>query len=290
MAKVKASAHVQNYCIALDWLTASTRLTNQGIKGRLMARKAFTGDHIKELPKGKMEPYRLWFEFLKLALEIQPNKVDREFYKPWGDVSKEKFNDWFPKNWQRLFATPASLTVVGSISEAKEYLDDPNSVLIRIDRSGPVKRQIEDFKKVQKSQRVVYVKPQSLRPAFEITSNRSMNNASTRAMLKLLSLHHKHNSKIDEATKEYYKWASEWNKNIRDKKWKREPIRIPVVLSAFAGEIEKHEKHEKRKATSSTRVKKEDEYYMARSDAGRFLRKAKKILDNVSSGKYPGMF
>ena len=59
-----------------------------------MARRAFTGDHIKELPKGKIEPYRLWFEFLKLALEIQPDKVDKKFYAPWGDISKLTFNEW----------------------------------------------------------------------------------------------------------------------------------------------------------------------------------------------------
>jgi hypothetical protein len=126
-----------------------------------------------------------------------------------------------------------------------------------------------------------------LRPAFEIISKRSMNNASIRAMLKLLTLYYQHNQKIDEATKEYYKWASEWNKKIRDNKWKYEPIRIPLVLTTFATEIERYEKEKER---HGGRLKKDDKYYMARSDAGRFLRKAKKILDNVSSGKYPGIF
>ena len=112
-----------------------------------MARKAFTGDHIKELPKGKAEPYRLWFEFLKLALDMQPEKVNRKFYEPWGDVQNISFNDWFPDNWQRLFAVPASLTLVKSLSEAETFLADGKRVLVRIDRTGPVKRQIEDFKK-----------------------------------------------------------------------------------------------------------------------------------------------
>lgn len=252
-----------------------------------MARKAFSGDHIKELPKGKVEPYRLWFEFLKLALEVQPEKVDKNFYEPWGNVSGEKFNDWFPKSWQKLFSTPASLTVVSSVSEAQNYLDDPKRVLISIDKAGPVKRQIEDFKKILKVHRQPTAKQSVLRPAFEIASNRSMNNASLRAMLKLLSLYHAQNGKIDEATKNYFAWATAWNGQIKDKKWKREQIRIPSVLANFAKEIELHENA---LLQNGTRIKKREQYYSARSDAGRFLRKARKVLDNVSSGKFPGAF
>lgn len=251
-----------------------------------MARKAFTGDHIKELPKGKAEPYRLWFEFLKLALDMQPEKVNRKFYEPWGDVQNISFNDWFPDNWQRLFAVPASLTLVKSLSEAETFLADEKSVLVRIDRTGPVKRQIEDFKKILKMNREPTGKRTVLKPAYEITSARSMINASLRAQLKLLSLYHKHNGKIDEATKEYYAWASNWNNEIRNKKWKREQIRIPIVLTTFASEIERYEN---KKLNIKLRVKKGESYYQARSDANRFLRKARKVLDNVSAGRFPGV-
>lgn len=251
-----------------------------------MARKAFTGDHVKELPKGKVEPYRLWFEFLKLALEMQPERVNLKFYEPWGDVSKISFNDWFPQNWQRLFAVPASLTLVTSLSEAENFLADQKSVLVRIDRTGPVKRQIEDFKKILKASREPRTKTAALRPAFEVTSKRSMINASLRAQLKLLGLFHKHNGKIDEATKEYYLWATKWNKEIRDKKWNRQQIRIPIVLTTFASEIERYENEVK---SSPSKIKKRVEYYGARSDANRFLRKARKILDNVCAGRFPGV-
>ena len=252
-----------------------------------MARKAFSGDHVKELPKGKVEPYRLWFEFLKLALEIQPEKVDKQFYEPWGDVTKEKFNDWFPKNWQKLFALPASLTVITSIDEAKSYFDDEKSVMIRIDKTGPVKRQIENFKKILKVSRDTKSKPTLLRPSYEITSKRSMNNAYLRAMLRLLAFNHKCNGKIDEATSAYYEWASGWNKKIRDKKWKRDLIKIPVVLTAFDTEIKRHKKLTE---TNTAKLKKDDKYYSARRAANRFLRNAQKILDNVSAGKFPGIF
>ena len=252
-----------------------------------MARKAFSGDHIKELPRGKVEPYRLWFEFLKLALEVQPEKVDKKFYEPWGNVSNERFNDWFSQNWRKLFATPASLTVVSSASEAQGYLDDPKSLLIRVDKSGPVKRQIEDFKKILKAHREPSGKRVYLKPPFEIASNRSMNNASLRAMLKLLAFFYAHGGKIDEATKNYYSWATAWNAQVKYKKWNRELIRIPSVLATFAKEIELHENL---LAQNGTRVKKRDQYYGSRSDAGRFLRKARKILDNVSFGKFPGVF
>lgn len=252
-----------------------------------MARKAFSGDHSKELPKGKMEPYRLWFEFLKLAKEVQPDKVDHKFYEQWGDVTKERFDDWFTKNWQRLFSTPASLTIIHSLTEAEQSLKNEENLLIRIDKTGPVKRQIEDFKKILKTHRDPNSKKSVSRPAFEIISNRSMNNASIRAMLKLLKLYYRNNQEIDEATKEYYNWASDWNRKIKDKKWKYEPIRIPEALKKFAVEIQRHEDES---AKSPKKLKRSIDYSLRRSDAGRFLRKAKKILDNVSSGKYPGIF
>jgi len=252
-----------------------------------MARKAFSGDHVKELPKGKMEPYRLWFEFLKLAMEIQPEKVNKKVYEPWGDVTKEKFNDWFPKNWQKLFALPASLTVIESVNEAKGYFEDEKSVIIRIDKTGPVKRQIEDFKKILKLHRDTKPRSLPLRPAYEITSKRSMNNAHLRAMLRILAFNHKHKGKIDEATKAYYGWASNWNKQIEDKKWRREKIFIPAVLKVFEREIKSYEKLIEE---SSLRVKKGDAYYNARRDTNRFYRKAQKILDNVSRGVFPGAF
>ena len=38
--------------------------------------KAFSGDGEYVLPARKVEPYRLWFEFLKLALKDPDIKVD----------------------------------------------------------------------------------------------------------------------------------------------------------------------------------------------------------------------
>jgi hypothetical protein len=114
-----------------------------------------------------------------------------------------------------------------------------------------------------------------------------MNNASTRAMLRMLSLYHKHNGKIDEATKEYYAWAIDRNQKIKNNKWKYELVRIPEVMRKFASEIEKHEKEA---AMSPRRLKRSIEYSLARTAAGRFMRKAHKIMENVCVGKYPGIF
>lgn len=41
-----------------------------------MARKTFSSDYVHALPKGRREPYRLWFEYLKLAQKLVPEQVN----------------------------------------------------------------------------------------------------------------------------------------------------------------------------------------------------------------------
>lgn len=49
----------------------------------------------------KRENYRLWFEFLRLAKKSGDKRVrdalkrSEEFYRPWGDIEKESFHDWW---------------------------------------------------------------------------------------------------------------------------------------------------------------------------------------------------
>ena len=72
-----------------------------------MAIKAFSGDLVDELPRGKIEPYRLWFEYLKFALKTQPGRVNRKFYESWGNVETEDFDEWFKQNWKKEGSTAA---------------------------------------------------------------------------------------------------------------------------------------------------------------------------------------
>jgi len=46
--------------------------------------------------------YVWWYKFLQIAIQ-ENRKINHQFYRGWGDTSL-KFDDWWKKNWQRLFA------------------------------------------------------------------------------------------------------------------------------------------------------------------------------------------
>lgn len=185
-----------------------------------MVRKAFSGDLVDELPRGKMEPYRLWFEYLKFALKTQPGRVNRKFYESWGNVETEDFDEWFKKNWKKLFAVPASVTLITSIEDANHAFNEEDVLLIKITNKAPIRRQIADFTKALASQKRKKVSSEKS-PRYQISSKRSMSLDLLRAMLKFLQLLQVNND-IEVASKAYFKWAKDWNEKIKQKKWKRQ--------------------------------------------------------------------
>ena len=67
--------------------------------------EAWGGDGRYVLPAKKIEPYRLWFEFLKAALRDPDIEVNKRLYKEWGDVDGQTFNTWWDTGaWRNLFA------------------------------------------------------------------------------------------------------------------------------------------------------------------------------------------
>ena len=63
------------------------------------------GDQSYLLPALQVEPYRLWFEFLKLAEQDVSLTVSRPIYKSWGEYRNTDFKSWWREHWRTLFAT-----------------------------------------------------------------------------------------------------------------------------------------------------------------------------------------
>ena len=146
-------------------------------QGRVMAPKRFAGDASNRLPKGKKEPYRLWFEYLKLALRIPEIRVDRSLYQPWGDVEGEDFDKWWPKNWSALFAIDAPTRVLTTLSKQTRALKDPTVVLLRVSLTETKKRRLQD---VTDALSAVPLSPNlnskaRKSPLFTLSTKRSMN-------------------------------------------------------------------------------------------------------------------
>lgn len=252
-----------------------------------MGRRAFSGDLLHELPKGKIEPYRLWFEFLRYAYETIPVRVDKKFYERWGDISDCKFDEWFKNNWKRLFASPASVSIIDDPADAIASLNEEGVVLIKVLNSVPLRRQIADFSKALSVFRGVKKIAQKQEPDFIIVSKRSMNLDSLRAMLKFLRLMQQY-SDIEVATKSYFEWAEAWNKKIKIRKNdKRTEIYIPTPIENLIEEIKIHEQEQ---LGSKKKLKKSALYNNARNDMRRFHRRAEKVVLNVARGQFPGEY
>lgn len=254
-----------------------------------MAQKEFAGDPQYRLPKGKVEPYRLWFEYLKVALRHPDIQVDQSTYADWHAQPDTEFDEWWSEHWRQLFATRAETAVIDTVGDFQAALNDPRFAVIRVSLSGTKKQRIKDVEDAlagtQKPERQSRVSP--TKPAFSISAKRSMNLKTLRGMLKYLQLYEEKNWELEDASLAYFKWSKDWNEKVRSKKWKRPLVYVPPFLGVFVEEIEK------RRATKKAGPKKAnntEQYDVTRGQARRFVRRGEKILKNVAVGRFPGTF
>jgi hypothetical protein len=77
------------------------------------------------------EAYRLWFEFLKRAIDNPNVKVNLKLYKAWGDVSKFKFDKW----WSEIGSKVIDLDSQSTVSFATDGTIEEGSYLVRIPKT-----------------------------------------------------------------------------------------------------------------------------------------------------------
>lgn len=248
-----------------------------------MAKKAFSGDFIHELPKGKVEGYRLWFECLKFALSDPSMKVQRSVYEPWGDVLASDFKSWWSQHWRQLFAVPANVRIVDSVDSASGSLSDPDVLVVAIHRAGTETQRLDDLRKAMRLRFGRSTIKVTEKPQFEIVSKRNVHYPALRSMLRFLQLYAKKKN-LEDATVAYMEWVLAWNEKI--KRTNREPSHVPKTLERFYKEIKLHEEDVKKYG----RAKQSQKYNNAKNDARKFLEQGRKVLANVAKGQFPGSY
>ncbi len=254
-----------------------------------MSQRQFAGDSSFRLPKGTIEPYRLWFEYLKVA-DRHPNiEVDRSLYGNWGAIEGVAFDDWWSKHWRELFATQAETAVIATADDFSAARSDPRFVVLRVSLSGTKKQRTKDIEDALAGRKMPegMSRVSSTQPAFVLSIKRSMNLKTLRGMLKYIQLYETNDWDLENASVAYFKWAKTWNDNVRTKKWKRPLVYVPPFLPRFVEEIAE------RRATKKVGPKKLNNteiYDTYRNQARRFIRRGEKILKNVAGGKFPGSF
>jgi hypothetical protein len=260
-----------------------------------MARKAFKGDETHILPLQKMEPYRLWFEYLKLALKDGEIEVDKKFYKSWGDVENSKFNDWWSDNWRRLFAVEGQVRIIDPSNDTLKGVTK-SSLDVRIPLGKPLKQTIEDIQSLLEengaSTRLdsapkgrFFLQPDNVDKGFL----KHLRNARMNLRLYEYWLSHKdedRDNRVQLAAMDWFKWASDRNDQIRSKGWKYELVFIPIPFHTWCGYLSA--KADQRGVYNIDWDGGDPEE--ARRQVNRYIRKARNLAKNVGKGIFPGSY
>lgn len=248
-----------------------------------MARSSFAGDFVHELPKGKVEGYRLWFEYLKVALSDSSLRVQHSVYEPWGEVVSSKFTEWWSQHWRQLFAVPANVRIVDGIESATQLLADPDMLVVAVHRAGTETQRLDDVRRAMRLRFGRSTINVTERPRYEIVSKRNVHYPALRSMLRFLQLYAQKKT-LEGATVAYMEWVLAWNEKIKGTK--REPSHVPKTLERFYKEIKLHEEEVKKRG----KAKQSQKYNNAKNDARKFLEQGRKVLGNVAKGQFPGSY
>lgn len=97
------------------------------------------------MKKDGRQPFRLWFEFYKLALknpDLQSEiKKSKDFYSAWGNIENIKYDTWYASN-KHLFADQLAIKISDNpISEL-----DPEYLHLKIPKNWSITKILKELK------------------------------------------------------------------------------------------------------------------------------------------------
>ncbi len=244
--------------------------------------KAFSGDGTYVLPARKVEPYRLWFEFLKLALKDPDIKVDKRVYKSWGDVENLSFDKWWSANWRNLFAVETGIRLM----ERDESLGNTNSsVAIKVPLSLDPNTALKELKELLHEQGIGNREAPRVRGKFALSDGskqgfeKRMNTA--RCMLRLYGYwlnYGKRNEReqVEGAALDYLDWALDWDTKITSKGWNRPRPNLPNCFRVYGAFL--RQSHPSQVLRASNFLRCISSYAMATSLPQRVAPKTERIV------------
>lgn len=263
-----------------------------------------------KLPAQQVEPYRLWFEFLKLAIQDRSIKVKPKIYESWGNVENLTFEKWWSDHWRKLFAVDVGVYQV-QLSDARAVLhsieEQGNGILIRIPLYQDPKRSLAQVEDILTANNASYRLRDMPRGQFHITVGEKddgtqispaqrflRNQVNVRFLMNFYKFWVKHQDlkktdRIEQTTLSYFAWADGWNRKIREKKWRRPSIYIPQSVIDYDAYLKLRGNNRKRVKLDERPVNMGDQTF-ARRQVDRYITKALKIAANVGNGQFPGKY
>jgi hypothetical protein len=220
----------------------------------------------KTLPY-RREAYRLWFEYLRVALRSSNQKVrevlkrSAPYYAPWGDISNVKFDQWW-KDKAHLFEEEYAVRRLGH----GEKPTDRSNLLLEIPLSQPrtkvikqIRELVREASSLQKKSRTRKNRPTS---QYRLTRGAEPRLLALREMLTVYRAVYLKNRglrgvKLLEKVHEYY---------LGRKNKYRAKVPQPLIPDKY------------------------DDRTVALRNMRRYITKAERVMLNVANGEFPGTY
>ncbi len=225
--------------------------------------KKWSGDHQYQLPENMVEPYRLWFYALQLAHRVDGLKINKKFYKEWGDVENTDFSKWWSKHWRDLFAVNIGVRQIENEDDYKVSVDE-NSMIVRIPLNQHWSKTESELKTILKT---IPVKDREL-GKFHLTNSKRLDRNAIRLSLKVFE-HKLDGYNLYETSEKITKWFDSWS----DKKRK---VTYPSSLYNVGKQLERGEKVDPTGGDYRS--------------ASRIRKRGERLVVNVANGEFPGKY
>lgn len=268
--------------------------------------KKWSGSGIHKLPAQQVEPYRLWFEFLKLAIKDPDVDVDHDHYAAWGDVENLTFSKWWSAHWRTLFSIDIGVYQLTDLSH--KIVQSDQEIIVRIPLSQNIRRSLDQVEELLvengAGDRMKDMRDGQFRLYAGINEAGDIIHPSRRLLRNLdkirLMMHlyrfwvHNHGlvnrRRLEQTAIGYFEWADSWNKkvarNIDGAESKRIQIYIPITIKNYVDYLKK--RGDRRRV--SLMDLNETDVPNARRQIDRYIKKACRIAQNVGRGEFTGIY
>jgi hypothetical protein len=247
-----------------------------------MTRKKFTGEGVYWLSKGQMEPYRLWFEYLKLAHRDGTVDVDQQFYADWGDVQNADFDDWWKANWKHLFAAPPSTGRLSSLADCRAALEDNTSILVRVSLTETAAMRMKGFRQAVDEALADRRIEASAGARFTLTDSDNFRAQDVRILLRFYGSLLDNNGNIDAACRQVVGWRAGRRSIFLPGAFMNYVTLLDTIASGrWGGSKSQLQAIEGSKGST---------YDSIRRAMKRYETNARKIAKNVAKGEFPGRY
>ena len=218
------------------------------------------------------ESYRIWFEFLKRALQRDRKNVKLDLYKSWGDVLNYSSGRW----WTEIGSKVINLNSSTALEFATDNEEDPSSYLVRVPKSLTSTAAATQLRLLLTNSNH---KPLIDKKSLRVTENAEIRHPVYRAYLHVYDIHIE---LVDQAN----------GKKVTNKET------LIAVRKFYVARFEKYKNRNLRADnlpiplwTAMNKDNLEDVDVLASADAiatiGRYLKKANEIIAAVKEGKFP---